>query len=100
MRNEKWSERNVVLTVGCDFCGRTTAIYVTEESFEEFTSPNRRNVQDIFPYLDAEDRELLISHICPKCWEAMFSQEEDEEDCEEFYEAEGYVSVAELKEEW
>lgn len=72
-------ERNVVLSVRCDFCGKTYAVYVTEESFEEFTSPNRRHIQDIFPYLGADERELLISHTCGFCWEKIFSFSEHEE---------------------
>jgi hypothetical protein len=28
--------------------------------------------QDAFPYLSADDRELLISGICPTCWEKSF----------------------------
>lgn len=73
----KTAERNVVLSVRCNLCGKTYALYVTKESFEEFTSPNRRHIQDIFPYLSAEEMELLISNTCPKCWEDMFGGDED-----------------------
>ena len=104
--NERWNERNVVLSVRCNLCNKVYAVYVTEEDYEEFCSPNRRNIQDIFPYLDAGDRELLISHTCDDCWNKMFAfDEEDEEDeevpeCEEYYKAEGYISCEELSEEW
>ena len=85
MTNERWNERNVVLTVRCRMCGNTKAIYVTEESWEEYNSPNRRLVQEIFSYLSAEDRELLISNTCNECWNKMFSfEEEDDEEEEEF----------------
>ena len=39
-------------------------------------------VQDAFPYLSAEVREMLISGICPSCWNNMFGGgfiDEDEE---------------------
>jgi hypothetical protein len=34
------------------------------------------NVQDAFPYLNAEEREMLISRICPTCWTKLFGEEE------------------------
>ena len=72
-------ERNVVLSVRCNLCNKVYAVYVTEESYKEFNSPNRRHIQDIFPYLDAGDRELLISQTCNACWDKMFPPEEEEE---------------------
>ena len=65
-------------------CGKTYAVYVTAESFEEFSSPNRRHIQDIFPYLNADERELLISNTCAKCWDDMFAVY-DEEDYDDEY---------------
>lgn len=77
------TERNVILSVECNLCGKTYAVYVTEESYNEYCSPNRRYVQDIFPYLSADERELLISHTCSECWNKMFGSDEDEEVTEE-----------------
>ena len=34
--------------------------------------------QDAFPYLSAEDREVIISGICGSCWDKMFPDEEEE----------------------
>ena len=89
MSNERWNERTTVLSVKCAMCGKTYAVYVTPEDYEEFTSPNRRNIQDIFPYLNADERELLISHTCSKCWDEMFGEEEEFED--------GYATSEDLK---
>lgn len=70
-------ERNVKLQVRCRCCNKMNYLEVTEESAIEYMKPNRRHVQDIFPYLKAEERELLISHTCPKCWEDMFGGDEE-----------------------
>ena len=70
-------ERNVKLQVKCIMCNQMNYLMVTEDSIDEFFSPNRRHVQDIFPYLNPEERELLISHTCPKCWNNMFGGEEE-----------------------
>lgn len=36
--------------------------------------------QDAFPYLDATEREQIISLICPQCQESIFGTEEEDED--------------------
>ena len=68
--------------VPCHICGEDKVLELHPEDVEEYLSPNRRYVQDIFPYLNAEERELLISRTCPKCWEKMFALP-DEDDVEE-----------------
>ena len=111
-------ERFVTVTAKCGLCGKEVPLKLTVESVEEYYSPNRRCVQDIFPYLTAEERELLISHTCGECWDKMFSFEDDDEDyedleeyddgeedieceddfdCEEYYRA-NEISCEELKE--
>ena len=72
-------ERNIKLQVRCNICGGLTTLEVTGDSMNEYYSPNRRHIQDIFPYLSAGERELLISHTCPKCWEEMFGSDEDDD---------------------
>ncbi len=31
--------------------------------------------QNAFPYLSADEREMLISGVCPKCWAKTFGEE-------------------------
>ena len=33
-------------------------------------------VQDAFPYLSADSREMFISRICPVCQDKMFGEDE------------------------
>ena len=72
-------ERNVTLKVRCTICNTDYKLKVAEEDYIEYTRPNRRNIQDIFPYLTPSERELLISHTCEACWNKMFG-EPDEDD--------------------
>ena len=37
-------------------------------------------VQIAFPYLSAEERETLISGICPKCWDETFGEDDEDEE--------------------
>jgi|TARA_R110000751_G_scaffold227971_2_gene329709 hypothetical protein len=36
-------------------------------------------IQDVMPYLSADDREILISNICGLCFDQMFGEGEDDE---------------------
>ena len=72
-------ERNVVLEVTCNLCGKKHELLVRHKDLVSYVSPNRGYIQDIFPYLNAGERELLISGVCPSCWNDMFGGDEDEE---------------------
>jgi hypothetical protein len=64
----------------CPFCGRVNEVDVYEEDLVAWVNGDKL-VQDAFPYLSADEREMLISGICPTCWDSMFgSVEEDDFD--------------------
>lgn len=72
----------LLLTISCWGCGQATAVPCTEEQFIEMTQvprSERRLIQDIFPELSADARELLITGTCPACWRKMFGAETGEE---------------------
>lgn len=33
-------------------------------------------IQDALPYLTPDERELIITNICPTCWTKLFGEEE------------------------
>ena len=74
----------ITLETVCPFCGRVSEVDVYEEDYYAWNSGNKL-VQDAFPYLSADEREMLISGICPSCWDSMFGcpTDEDEEEEEE-----------------
>ena len=59
----------VTIKVQCKNCGKTFKIRVYPEDIEKYQ--NGELIQNAFPYLSAEDRELIISGICPTCWDKM-----------------------------
>lgn len=71
-------EEKITVYVPCHICGEDIELQVYEKDALEYMSPNRRHAQDIFPYLSAAERELLISHICSNCWNDMFGGDEEE----------------------
>lgn len=67
-----------VINTTCPFCGKTTPVQIRRVA-DYNAWQNGALAQDAFPYLSADEREMLISGICPKCWERTFDEEEDEE---------------------
>jgi len=57
----------------CPFCGSTTVVEVPLEQWNRWK--DGAMIQEAFPDLDADRRELLKTGICAFCW-----PKEDEED--------------------
>lgn len=72
--------RNYEIKVTCIHCKREFTVKVRVEDYIKFDMPNRPMIQDIFPYLTAGERELLLTQTCQECWDNMFKFLEDEED--------------------
>lgn len=68
----------ITVETRCPFCGQFHYVEVGERDF--YAWQDGELVQVAFPYLSADDREMLISGICPTCWDKMFSSEEDEDE--------------------
>lgn len=74
----------ITLQEKCAICGKTVEISVYNDDY--FKWRKGMLIQDAFPYLSPDDREMLVSHTCKECWDRMFScdcedPEEDEEVC-------------------
>lgn len=72
----KINYKEVSVITRCPFCGRGNKVEVNEIDYLDWD--NGMHAQDAFPYLSAEEREMLISGICPTCWEKMFGGDDDE----------------------
>ena len=67
-------QRELSVDVACHTCGRVSKLSIDREGFESWTH-GESLIQDAFPYLSADERELLISQICGDCWDRMFRDE-------------------------
>lgn len=70
------NKKEVIVVTVCPMCGHANEIAVNEEDYYDWSFDGVL-VQDAFPYLSADEREMLISGICPKCWNKLFSEEEE-----------------------
>ena len=69
---EVFSMRDIRLEITCQFCGKSHFVKVAESGYNAWQ--NGALVQNAFPYLNATEREQLISHICPKCQAEVFGE--------------------------
>lgn len=63
--------------VDCIYCRKRFEIKTTVEAFNKWQHEGV-NIQDAMPELNANERELLMSNICPECWNKIFPPEEEE----------------------
>jgi len=74
-RDRKTMSMTVVVAVPCVKCKNLQEVDVNFEGFQAWQSGEF--IQDALPELSTDERELLISGICPKCWDVMFPSDED-----------------------
>lgn len=66
----RYNRREVCVVTQCPFCGHGNEVEVNESDYLDWQ--DGKMAQDAFPYLSANEREMLISGICPTCWNKMF----------------------------
>jgi hypothetical protein len=68
------------ITKHCSWCDNWIVIEMSSKQHEAYVE-RTAYVQDIFPHITKEDREMLISGTHAKCWNEMFLEiDEDEEE--------------------
>ena len=61
----------MILEKKCPICGKMNEFECTESEWDEYKKGGL--VQNCFPHATPEQRELLMTGICPECWDRMFS---------------------------
>ena len=59
----------------CPFCNTIHEVYVNELDYLDYK--DGMTAQEAFPYLSAEDREKLVSGMCPDCWKRLFPSQDE-----------------------
>lgn len=70
------NKKEVTIITTCPNCGCFNGVPVNESDYMVWQ--NGALIQDAFPYLNAEDREKLISGFCEDCWNALFGGEDED----------------------
>jgi len=66
---------NYKIAVKCPRCEREYILPCNKEDLIAFQN-GEKLAQEAFPYMPAQYREMLISGLCPECWDEIFSDEE------------------------
>lgn len=69
-----------VTTMNCFHCNQPSTMTVNIAEFNAWR--DGLLIQEAFPTMSTQDRELLMTGTHPACWDAMFSDEEEDEDDE------------------
>ena len=64
----------------CHDCGETFTLEIELADFKRWLGGEK--AQNAFPYLSADERELIISGTCGKCFDALFDRSEEIQDDE------------------
>lgn len=70
----KINYKEICVVTQCPFCGRGNEVEVNETDYWDWE--DGMLAQDAFPYLSANEREMLITGICPTCQNKMFGEED------------------------
>jgi hypothetical protein len=65
----------ILETQKCMVCKTSTEIDVNLEQYLDYQSGSK--VQDAFPDLTDDERELIISGTHPACWDSLFPDDEE-----------------------
>ena len=67
------SERETSLELPCQMCNEPVTIWFDIADWNDWQGGTL--IQDAMPYLDLDEREMLISRTCGKCWEKLFPED-------------------------
>ena len=72
------SETDLTVSIKVDCkCGYTDTYVLDKQAYNRWI--NGQLIQNVFPELSANDREMLISGHCSKCWQELFDKGFEEE---------------------
>jgi hypothetical protein len=78
---EEDDKEKVLIEVQCRWVkNHQLNITVFLEDWLEWKGGTPKLIQQVFPYLTADEREIMISGTCPVCWEKMMKDMEDEDE--------------------
>lgn len=63
------------IEITCPYCHKNNKINMTDDQYIRYKS--HEHIQYIFPNLSPAIREILITGICPDCWNIIFNYEDE-----------------------
>lgn len=60
----------------CPKCNKLQTVKVEQSQYYDWM--RGKNIQIAIPTLTPDEREILLSGICPECWKQLFPPDEDD----------------------
>ena len=70
---KKINYKEITVVCPCPFCGSATEVEVNENDYWDWQDGELAQIA--FPYLNPDEREILISGICKDCWRETFGED-------------------------
>lgn len=69
----------MIITIqrACPRCHKLQTVKIDQHQYHRFMS-GVESIQTCFPNLKPNEREILMSGLCPKCWDILFPPDEDD----------------------
>ena len=67
--------KKITIETRCPFCGAINHVAVFEADYDRWIDGEL--VQNAFPYLTADEKELLVSGLCLDCQKEVFDYDDD-----------------------
>ena len=64
----------------CPCCGKVSEVSVNFEDYLDYEEG--KAIQECFPYLTADERELMKTGMCKTCWDKLFGEDDDDPECD------------------
>lgn len=71
----------VYISRRCPHCGKISKVKIPKDEWENWDNGKGGLIQNCLPSLSQDDRELLLSGICPECWKSIFFNEDEYPEC-------------------
>lgn len=68
-------KHNIKIETICPNCNKHTVLEVNVNDYFDFKE-GKKHIQEAFPYLSADEREMLLTGLCKECWDKLFKEEE------------------------
>lgn len=65
-----YNTQTIEITKRCPFCGESKTFVLYAEDVEKWKQGAL--IQSVWPFMPANDRETLMTAICPECWDKEF----------------------------
>jgi len=76
MKDPYGRELILIQTPTCIYCRNKSELEVVKDHYDAWK--NGTLIQNAFPEVSADTREMLKTGIHPDCWDTMFKEEDDE----------------------